>query len=198
MSQEQEKHKLSTRIWRTKGARFNAYRRLSKKNSALTFITSFSSIHLLALGILQLSGIVSISPDQAKLLNFIGMTVSLIILAYSLIEGGKEYGLKSERHHLCGIELDNCYSQLQFKNEQSDIEALASRYNAITKKYLLNHDTIDDEYFRLQHQDDFACMKNSSWLNKAAVNFKYKHYDRFKAFIFASVPLSVSIYIIWF
>jgi hypothetical protein len=193
------KTNLNNRIWRTKGARFNAYRRLEKKNSALTFITSFSSIHLLAIAILQLSSLVPLSADQSKLLNFISITISIIILAYSLFEGGKEHGLKSERHHLCGIELDRCYSRLQHITDGSTSELikLANEYNDVTEKYLLNHDSVDDEFFQLQNPNDFENMKSNDFLKKLTVKFLYSYYDNVKAIIFAFVPLYVSIKIIW-
>lgn len=193
------KTNLNNRIWRTKGARFNAYRRLEKKNSALTFITSFSSIHLLAIAILQLSSLVPLSAEQSKLLNFISITISIIILAYSLFEGGKEHGLKSERHHLCGIELDRCYSRLQHITDDgtSELIKLTDEYNDVTEKYLLNHDSVDDEFFQLQNPNDFANMKSNNFFKKFTVKFLYSYYDKVKAIIFAFAPLYVSIKIIW-
>ncbi|TWX71400.1 SLATT domain-containing protein [Colwellia sp. C1TZA3] len=193
------KTSLNNRIWRTKGARFNAYRRLEKKNSALTFITAFSSIHLLAIAILQLSNLVTLSDDQSKLLNFISITISIIILAYSLFEGGKEHGLKSERHHLCGIELDRCYSKLQHitEGDTSELIKLTEDYNDVTEKYLLNHDTVDDEFFQLQYPSDFPNMHSSGFFNVLKVNFFYSHYDKVKAALFAVLPLLLTIKIIW-
>jgi hypothetical protein len=193
------KKNLNNRIWRTKGARFNAYRRLEKKNSALTFITSFSSIHLLAIAILQLSSLVPLSVEQSKLLNFISITISIIILAYSLFEGGKEHGLKSERHHLCGIELDRCYSRLQHitDGDTSGLIKLTDEYNDVTEKHLLNHDSVDDEFFQLQNSNDFANMKSNNFFKKFTVKFLYSYYDTVKAFIFAFAPLYVSVKIIW-
>lgn len=192
------KTSLNNRIWRTKGSRFNAYRRLAKKNSALTFITSFSSIHLLAIGILQLSNLVALTDEQSSLLNFISITLSIIILAYSLIEGGKEYGLKSERHHLCGIELDRCYSKLQFidDSDTTGIIALAEEYNEVTEKYLLNHDTIDDDFFQLTCAADFPVMAGKSRFSKFKIYFFYSYYNAAKAFVFAVVPLFISYKII--
>jgi hypothetical protein len=193
------KTSLNNRIWRTKGSRFNAYRRLAKKNSALTFITSFSSIHLLAIGILQLSNLITLTDKQSSLLNFISITLSIIILAYSLIEGGKEYGLKSERHHLCGIELDRCYSKLLFidDSDTTSIVALAEEYNEVTEKYLLNHDTIDDDFFQLTCAADFPAMAGKSRFSKFKIYFFYSYYNAAKAFVFAVVPLFISYKIIW-
>ena len=161
---DDKKTKIMTRIWRTKGCRFNAYRRLLKKNSVLTFVTSFSSIHLLAIGILQLTTLITLSADQSQLLSFISIILSIIILAYSLIENGKEHGLKSERHHSCGIDLGRIYTQLELleKNDTVGVSQLANKYDLVTKKYLLNHETIDDEFFQLHHPTDFPQINSKN------------------------------------
>ncbi|CAM2823641.1 SLATT domain-containing protein [Pseudoalteromonas distincta] len=191
------KEQLNNRIWRTKGSRFNAYRRLAKKNSTLTFVTSCSSIHLLAISILQLTNLVSISVNQSRWLSFISIIISIIILAYGLYENGKEHGLKSERHHSCGIELDGCYSKLQFieDNETSKVIDIADEYNQITAKYLLNHETIDDLYFKLQNPDDFPNIAKISASEKFKIRLTYKHYDAIVGFLFVIIPVLVSLVI---
>jgi hypothetical protein len=189
------KKNLYNRIWRTKGCRFNAYRRLAKKNSVLTFVTAFSSIHLLAIGILQLTSLIAISTAQSKLLSFISIILSIIILAYSLIENGKEHGLKSERHHLCGIDLDRIYTKLQLTSETDikEIIKLGSSYNSVTKRYLLNHEEIDDLYFQLQNPDEYPDIPV-----KWKVNFFYNYYDYTKAAMFVLIPLVISIYVLFY
>jgi hypothetical protein len=195
---DNNKNKLISRIWRTKGSRFNAYRRLATKNKVLTFVTSFSSIHLLAIGILQLTSLITLTKEQSQLLSFISIILSIIILAYSLIENGKEHGLKSERHHLCGIDLDRIYTRLELVdgNDTENIAKLADNYNLVTKKYLHNHETIDDEYFQLQHPTDFTVMASKYWFSKLKIRFFYGYYDAMKALVFSFVPLIISIKII--
>ena len=131
MENTDQKKELKTRIWQTKGSRFNAYRRLAKRNSILTFVTSLSSIHLLSIGIVQLSDLITITQIQSQWLSFTSIILSIIILAYSLFESGKEHGLKSEKHHLCALELDKCYSKLQFiaKDQTTELSKLAEDYN---------------------------------------------------------------------
>jgi hypothetical protein len=195
---DDKRTKIMNRIWRTKGCRFNAYRRLSKKNSVLTFVTSFSSIHLLAIGILQLTTLITLSNKQSQLLSFISIILSIIILAYSLIENGKEHGLKSERHHLCGIDLGRIYTQLELltKEDTAEIAKLATSYDLVTKKYLLNHETIDDEFFQLQHPKDFTVMNSKNRFEKFRIKFLYGYFDATKAAVFVFTPLLISFFII--
>lgn len=191
------KELLNNRIWRTKGSRFNAYRRLAKKNSTLTFVTSCSSIHLLAISILQLTNLVTISANQSQWLSFISIIISIIILAYGLYENGKEHGLKSERHHSCGIELDGCFSKLQFikVDEIEKVTAIADKYNQITAKYLLNHETIDDLYFQLQNPADFPDIAKVRTFGKLKIELTYKYYDAIIGFLFVIIPVLISLII---
>ena len=111
---------LDLKIWRTKGARFNAYRRTLKKQDILTYVTSFSSVHLIIIATLQLSNIVPLSQNQTSWLSLITIALSIIILVYGLIEGGKEYGKKAERYHACGKDLDVLYNQLLIAKENKN------------------------------------------------------------------------------
>lgn len=144
--------KLDTDIWRTKGARFNAYRRLSDKQLLVTIVTSFSSIHLIAISILQISNVIPISDIGHNLLSFISIIVSIAILVYGLIEGGKNYGLKAEKLHACGLELDTLYKKLRVfidKDDTEEIYSIAIEYPELLSKFNLNHEPIDDRYFRI-------------------------------------------------
>tara|TARA_Y100000310_G_scaffold269171_1_gene282170 strand:+ start:5059 stop:5427 length:369 start_codon:yes stop_codon:yes gene_type:complete len=116
-------------------------------------------------------------------------------LAYGLYENGKEHGLKSERHHSCGIELDGCYSKLQFieDNEKSKVIEIADEYNQITAKYLLNHETIDDLYFKLQNPDDFPNIATISKFGKIKIELTYKYYDTIIGFLFVIIPVLISL-----
>ena len=193
-----EKENLNSRIWQTKGSRFNAYRRLAKRNSILTFVTSLSSIHLLSIGIIQLSHLIIITPNQSQWLSFTSIILSIIILAYSLFESGKEHGLKSEKHHLCALELDKCYSKLQFitQDKITELSKLAEDYNEIKQKHLLNHEPIDNDYFQLEHLNDFDEMKSKNVIKRWMISFSYKYYDILIAGIFICIPLSISIFIL--
>ncbi|GAB0111673.1 hypothetical protein PA7559_29430 [Pseudoalteromonas distincta] len=188
---------LSNRIWRTKGSRFNACRRLERKNGTLTFVTSCSSIHLLAIGIIQLTNLIDITKHQSDWLSFISIILSIIILAHSLHENGKEHSLKSQRHHSCGIELDRCYSKLQYASD-SEVKEISEEYNKITEKYLLNHETIDDLYFQLQNPNDFPLIASRSRFGKNKIKLSYKYGDIIIATMFVVIPLVVSLSVMIF
>lgn len=198
MDNNEQKNQLDTKIWQTKGSRFNAYRRLAKRNSILTFVTSLSSIHLLSIGIIQLSSLIKITSNQSQWLSFTSIILSIIILAYSLFESGKEHGLKSEKHHLCALELDTCYSKLAFIKPDNSIELskLAEDYNEIKQKHSLNHEPIDNNYFKLEHLNSFDEMKSKNILKRLMISFSYKYYDILVAGIFICAPLSISVFIL--
>jgi len=178
---------LQKLIWKTKGARFNASRRLKKRNVVLTFITSFSSIHLLSISIIQLSNLIALNPNQSKWLGFVSIILSIIILVYGLIEGSKEHGINSERYHACGIELGKAYTKLRYSEDDYTSDVL-NEYNSILERYSLNHEPIDFDFFKTEHGNVFK----SSWINEVVVKLKYKCSAYFLAFILMSVPLSIT------
>ena len=196
MPEKNLKQVLDDKIWRTKGARFNAFRRLSKKQDIFTFVTAASSIHLLAISIVQLADFFKISESQSTLLNLTSILLSIIILAYSLIEGGKSHGIKAERHHLCGIELDKIYNDLIFsKDNEQEHQRISEEYNNSIEKYMLNHETIDDEYFMLQHLHQFIRLKEKGKWEHFKISVIYQYFDIIKAAFFILVPVAITIFI---
>jgi hypothetical protein len=192
------KSKLDRNIWRTKGARFNAHRRLLKNQKVFTFVTAFSSIHLLSISILQLTDLVKLSEAQSDWLSFISIVLSIIILAYSLAVSGEEYGLKSEKHHSCGIELDKVNTRLQLIGSSSnELADIANQYHQCLEKHMLNHDVVDDEYFQVQHVHEFVGMRNRGYLGRFKIKYSYGFSYLTYGLLFVIIPLLVSFKVIF-
>ena len=186
---------LDLKIWRTKGARFNAYRRLGKKKNILTYVTSLSSVHLTVIATIQLSSLIPLQQNQSTLLNLTTIAISLVILVYGLIEGGKDYGLKSEKYHMCGLDLDKIYNKLQLAKDRNNndlIESISIEYGEILEKYSLNHQDVDDHYFQLSHKNSFQKFNSCNPYDKLKVWFFYKWLDVFLAAILTILPIFVS------
>jgi hypothetical protein len=192
------KSKLDRNIWRTKGARFNACRRLLKNQKVFTFVTASSSIHLLSINILQLSDLITLSENQSEWLSFISIILSIIILAYSLAVSGEEYGLKSEKYHSCGIELDKVYTQLQLIGSNPDeLMNVTNQYHQCLEKYMLNHDVVDDDYFQTQHVHEFVGMKNRGCLGRFKIKYSYGFSNLTYGLLFVIIPLLISFKVIF-
>lgn len=180
---------LDDAMWRTKGARFNAHRRLSKKQNLVVFVTSASSIHLISLSIFQISEIFTLTNIQNSLISLSSIIVSIVILVYGLVEGGKNYGLLSEVHHRCGMAIDRVYKKIAATNNMNDLVAISEKYDDLIEKYSTNHEEIDDLYFLASHSKDF---KQSHSINSLGIKIAYKYKDLFFALLSVFVPVLIS------
>jgi len=196
MSENSESNIFETQLWKTIGSRFNAYRRTARKHTILTYITTISSIHILLIGIFQLSTIVELTTKQSQILSLISISTAIIILCYGLIEGGKNYGLQSENYHLCGKDLNKIYSKLKninAKERTGKLEVLTTEYSHILDKYTLNHTAVDYKYFLIQHPKDFPEYANKYSIKALTALFNYQVIDLFFAALFILLPLSLTI-----
>jgi len=190
MDIERYKKSLDDKLWRTKGARFNAHRRLARKQSLVVFVTSASSIHLISLSIFQISGFFCLTELQSYLLSLTSIIVSIVILVYGLIEGGKNYGLLSEVHHRCGLDIDRLYKQIFLSDTVYELKKLSREYDNLLEKHSTNHNEIDDLYFQSCHPKEFPCLNYPKW-----VHFRFNYKDFSFAFLVVIIPIFISFWI---
>nr|WP_067287220.1 SLATT domain-containing protein [Marinobacterium profundum] len=188
---------LDDKIWRTKGARFNAHRRLNKKQNLVVFVTSVSSIHLISLSILQISNVLLITERQDSLISFSSIIVSIVILVYGLVEGGKNYGLLSEVHHRCGIEIDRVYKRIFTSGNIADLLNISDTYDDLLQKFSTNHDLIDDQFFIASHSKEYKETHSYSFLKRKTVSIIYLYKDMFIGLLAVLIPTITSLSILF-
>lgn len=157
---------LQTQIWKTKGARFNAYRRLQSRKSWGSYLVSTYSIYILAISIFLLT-----QTTANNILNLSSILGSLLILVFSLHENSLNAEQKSERHHICAKELTALYNKVKLRIHQSnisDIESLTDSYANIIDRCPENHEPIDYDFFKIEHKDF-----NMSLVNKIIIALEY-------------------------
>ena len=184
---------LDDKIWRTKGARFNAHRRLSKKQNLVVFVTSASSIHLVSLSIFQISEVFSLTDIQNSLLSLSSIIVSIVILVYGLVEGGKNYGLLSEVHHRCGMDIDRVYKRISASNDMDSLLSISGKYDDLIEKYSTNHEEIDDYYFLASHPKEFRQSHSISPLKGFYIRMVYRYKDTCFALLSVFLPVLISL-----
>ena len=167
--------KLAEKIWITKGARFNAYRRLNAKHHSSLTATALMSVYVV---FLQLGS--ALVPSETIRLDPGALTLptaflAIAILVLSLLEHGRSYQLRAERLHQCGQALNELYDRL--KNQRSFgtdtpsslLDEISEEYHCILKSIPENHDPIDNDLFRAQHRHHFGiCIPK-------ALGFRVKH-----------------------
>ena len=167
---------VATRIWKTKGSRFNAARRLNNKYQSSLSSISILSIYGIAIPILQ--GIVK-NPQCLEIndiYNAISLILSVFTLVISLLEGAKNYQLRAEKLHKNAVELSKLQRDLEylmvsqlgdaeFRQKVGDISV---KYEELIKECPENHEPEDYDLFKAQNRKDFKI----SWLTGLYIRIK--------------------------
>ena len=144
-------------IWKTRGARFNAYRRLRAKHRWSTWSIAFLSFYTLAINILPYAPIYLMNDRQKNLIAFFSLMLSLFILILSLLEGQNDYHLQASRLLSSANEMSDLHNRTRLisneSNTRSELKKYISEYSFILNKYYENHDPIDFEMFKTEHPD---------------------------------------------
>jgi hypothetical protein len=149
---------LYDKIWKTRGTRFNAYGRLRRRQKRSFYATGFLSAYLIIINLLQPFNLF-VLPTDSNMINFISVSLSIILLVFVTIENSAEYNLKGDKFHNCSKELGRIFNDLHSlmaKNEadQTKYEEISKRYSDVLDRYD-NHSPIDYEVHKTQHINDF-------------------------------------------
>lgn len=152
---------LLTIIWTTKGARFGAYRRLTRLNSWSVRALSCLSGYLIVSSLLLASHALTLSGPGRELANLLIAGLSVLTLALNLIEVSQNYLVRAERLHSCALELAAVHRALELrtlggKPSEEELEAAVKRYDDVLGRCVENHDDLDYAWFRASHPTDFG------------------------------------------
>jgi hypothetical protein len=150
--------RLQTHAWITMGARYNAARRLKRRDLLATFsIASFSAIGI-ALAVVQKVYVQKSTPELDSYITVVSACIGLFVLVISLIEWGVSGAVKADALHR-NAELLN---QFQRKIEQDLASSIAldetlatarrEEYEEIKAGCAHNHEPVDDLLFRAQQR----------------------------------------------
>ena len=153
---------LNFKFWTTKGARFFASHRLKKINKLSLYSVGFLSAYLIILGLLSIFEISIGLLYTTKYFSLISISISILILIFSQLEGFNDYRLRAEKFHDCALEIGELYNKLRCLKtssvKQEDLnklsEDLSIKYSDILKKYE-NHKYVDYLMFQTTKKDYF-------------------------------------------
>jgi hypothetical protein len=157
---------LRTAAWRTSGARYNAARRLRRREWFATFSIAMFSVIGVCLAVFQR---VYATPPSSALDNYLtaaSIFLGLFVLVISLIEAGSANAVRAELLHRNAEELNALQRKigeaLAFITEgaappQQDIEALRLEYEQVKGRCAHNHEPLDAARFDADHRlsDEF-------------------------------------------
>jgi hypothetical protein len=152
--------KLKTTVWRTRGARFNAARRLRLKDRWSTFSLAGLGIWGILLAVIQ--KIYNFSPGSPVDNAYTTLTIflSIAVLVLSLLEGANDYSLKAERLDKNAMRLGEIQADLELtlaaatpQELPNAIGKLRDEYDAAVGQCPENHEPIDDLLFVTSHRN---------------------------------------------
>lgn len=153
---------LRDRMWRTAGARFNAYRRMKRCNNLSAFTIAMLSIYAVTISVCQIRyDLGTENPILDKNLTIISVVGSLFIVAVSLIEWAKDFSIKADRLLDNATQITNLRTELQFflaTNQNGSltqgVDNIRKAYDRLTDGDSPNHEPLDDLMFRAQNYSD--------------------------------------------
>ncbi|MEQ9297000.1 MAG: SLATT domain-containing protein [Cyclobacteriaceae bacterium] len=168
---------LNYKLWSTKGIRFKASKRLLTQDNLSNKALGFLSSYLIILGLLSVYKITGDTGINEKLLAFGTTTLSILLLAFSQMEAAQDFKIKARNFQDCALNISRLYDELRiFKTltNPSDNQnrkfasEISTQYENILERNP-NHNDIDYQIFRIEHQDYFK-LTNSKF---RAVRFRY-------------------------
>jgi len=170
-SWEQE---INYKLWVTKGARFVSARRCEQCNRGSQLALTFLSGYLIIIGIAPFfikTLSLTVDPDVIAL----GTTaISVLLLAYSLIESSKSYELRAHKYHNCALKVSKLYNALRRSKENeegfrtAELERITETYEEILRQYE-NHSNLDFLLFKTQKPD----YHGLSYIDVKKINLDY-------------------------
>lgn len=155
--------RLRSTAWRTMGARFNASRRLKRRDIIGAF--SIAAYAMVGIGLAIIQRIYELKAGTA-LDNFVAalsVLLGMFVVVISLIEWGYQGAHKAELLYRTGEEL----SEFQRKLDQilsscdegdlstDEVSKLREEYEQIKRRCPYNHEPVDDRAFRAEHPLEF-------------------------------------------
>jgi len=174
-------NRIERRVWITRGARFNAARRLSNKQYWSIASISFLSVYGISIPIIQSNLVSEDCLEIQGIYSAISIISSVFILVLSLLEGSKNYQVRSERLHKSALHLSCICRELEIlrfgANNTEDIllHALAkisNKYENIVSDCQENHESEDYIIFRIQNRKEFGVSTLRAILDRSLLLVK--------------------------
>ncbi|WP_111709092.1 SLATT domain-containing protein [Lutibacter citreus] len=153
---------LNYKIWSTKGARFNADKRLKIKANLSNISLAILSAYLIIASLISVYNINS--GNDENIINYFITALSILVLVFSQFENAQDYKLKAKIFHDCGLDLSELYNDLRiFKTQKkkpseyetySFVKNLSNKYQIVLRNYQ-NHSPIDYDLFQINNIEYF-------------------------------------------
>jgi hypothetical protein len=153
---------IRTNAWRTSGARYNASRRLKRRELISTISLAIFSSFTVALAFMQKIYAAQPGSRLDNYLTALSACLGIFLLAISLVEWGVGAAAKADALHRNAEDLNSFQRKILQRLTElasgremswSEIDGLRAEYDAIKERCSYNHDPIDDLFFRAEHRE---------------------------------------------
>lgn len=171
--------KILNNIWITRGSRFNASKRFALQSKLSTLSISIWSGYIIILSFITLTGTRIVEGIESQELAIITISLSILILVFSLIESGNNYSIKSSKIHDCAVEISRIYDKLNLINYKEedytdDFKKLIDEYHIVISKYDYNHNDDDWAKFKATYPQEFGLNKFMTQIIHLSYYFKLR------------------------
>ena len=199
---------LQTKIWRTSGARYNASRRLKRKELFSTISLALFSALSIIIAVVQriYSTPIQTVSGLDNLLTALSICMGLFILVFTLMEWGAANGVKAHMLHKNAEELNALQGKIGHiverieKDKDKDIswdekDALRFEYEEIKGSCNENHTPTDDSFFLATkcHSPEFKYLK----LTKPKIIMAWLMWSGSSIWYYAGLWI-ITIYAMWY
>jgi hypothetical protein len=159
---------LLNRLWQTKGCRFVARERLRATNLFSIVSVTALSIYVITSSLVLVGFAGELQGLNEKWLNIVNVALSVLIVAFSLIEFARDHTGNSEALNTSALQIGELYGTLEAKSrggvlQVDDIVAAEIKYATILRECKINHTNLDYLYFRNQHPKEFRAWYSVLW-----------------------------------
>lgn len=150
---------LLSKMWKTKGSRFNAHARLRARHWASVIATSILPMYLIALSLCQLTFTEALSATESKILSIGGVIVSIFLIIITLVENARNYLGDAEKMHQSALAISELYNRFQALTvDEANIQRLKfnNEYSDALKENPVDHKDIDYKRFMIRSAQDLG------------------------------------------
>ncbi len=178
--------KLKTDAWRTAGARYNAARRLERRDLFATISLSLFSAVGVGLAVVQRIYAFEPSSPADNYITALSVCLGIFLLVISLIEWGASNSVKADRLHQNAEELNAFQRELGLvildinagkQVTSDDAGKYLKKYDEIKARSSFNHAPLDDHLFVATHRhaDEFKKLNGKNpygWIEEQWLTFR--------------------------
>ena len=153
---------LLSKMWKTKGSRFNAHARLRARYWASVLATSLLAMYLVALSLCQLTFADALTVNENKVLSIGGVVVSIFLIIITLVETARNYLGDAEKMHQSALAISELYNRFQALTvDEADAQRLRFNdgYSEALKVIPVDHKDIDYKRFMIRSSRDLGITR---------------------------------------